>query len=120
MRSALCAACESETPRVIAPASIPAAMEAAELTPTISPSNPALRSARAKEPPINPTPAIAILFIASCALCCAPDRGRHCADLFHHLCKLIGTKRLSAVAQRVVGVVMHFYQQPVRSGGNCG
>src|SRR5258708_27558313 len=57
-----------------------------ELTPSMVPVNPALRSARAKEPPIRPTPTMATVFTG---LYSAADGRSKDAKLLHQVHELL-------------------------------
>src|SRR5579864_4147760 len=112
MRSALAAASASGRPRSIAPRRSASAIAASELTPMISPVNPAFRSARPNDPPISPTPAMATVRNLNTP---AHRRGDQ-AKLPHELAELFRIKRLRAIAQGVVRIVVDLDKQPVRSG----
>src|SRR5579863_8497943 len=112
MRSAFAAASSSCAPRSIAPRRRPPAMAFSELTPRISPSKPDLLSASPNDPPISPTPTMATVRNSD-----SPSHGRgDDAKLIHQLGELVREQGLRAVAQRVVGIVVHFNQQPVGAG----
>src|SRR4051812_37044896 len=89
-----------------------ASMVAGELTPSIFPGKPAFFKARANDPPMRPTPAMATVSIR--LQCSADGRGDQPA-LLHHLRELFRPEGLRAVTERVVRVVVDFDQQSVRS-----
>src|SRR5271155_3269012 len=104
MTSAARAASASGRPRSIAPRRSASEMAVSELTPMISPENPAFFSASPNDPPIRPTPTIATVRNSEAP----PHRGRYLAELTHQFGELVGIERLGAVAQGVVRVVMDF------------
>src|SRR5258705_12406926 len=114
MRSAFAAASWSGSPRSIAPPRSASAIAPSELTPRISPSNPAFLSASPNEPPISPTPTITTVRNSN-----APAHGgRNPAKLAHQFVQLLGEERLRAVTQRSVGIVMRLDEQPAGSGSH--
>src|SRR2546426_8223378 len=100
----------------MAPRRIASAIALSELTPTIAPRNPAFLSASPNELPIRPAPTIATVSNSDTPA----DRWSDHAKLAHQLAELLREQGLRAVAERMIGIVMDFDQQPVRARGDRG
>src|SRR5579864_1046550 len=95
----------------MAPRRTASPIAACELTPIISPSKPAFRRARPKDPPISPTPAITTVLNSDTPA----HHRRDPAKLPHQLAKLVRIEGLCAVAQRMDRIVVDFDEQSVRA-----
>src|SRR6266851_2597912 len=116
MRSACGTASPRGNPRSIAPRRMASAIAASELTPRISPLKPAFFRASPKDPPISPTPTMATV----CNSNTPAHRRSDDAKLVHQLAELLRKKRLSAVAQRAIRIVVDLDQQGVGAGCDRG
>src|SRR5712691_8440229 len=91
-------------------------MALSELTPRICPPKPAFFIASPNEPPISPTPTIAMVSNSKTP---THDRSDQ-AKLRHQLAELLGEQGLRSVAERMVRIVMDFDEQTVGAGGHRG